>query len=317
MLQHCAGLPLAITVLAGVLARKVTVEEWDLVRENVDVYIRKGTVLERGNKGQEYEGTAWVLALSYDNLPYRLKLSFLYLSQFPEDYEIPVKRLTQLWIAEGLIPLSSTEMMEDEAYNCLNELVERCMVQVGKHGSTNKIKTCRLHDLIRDLCVLKAKEENFLYVIHLSQAIASMEASTGKVRRLAIYLDKEVDQLAPTRDGQLRSLLYFVDPEYYFQNRSARLLHPILEDFKFLRVLKFEDIGGDVELPSTIGNLIHLRFLSLKNSNIKRLPSSVANLVFLQTLDLRCFDWDFLKMQNVFGKMEHLRHLYLPGRHRG
>ncbi|KAL6129150.1 hypothetical protein ACLB2K_072503 [Fragaria x ananassa] len=215
MLQHYAGLPLAITVLAGVLARKVTVEEWDLVRENVDVYIRKGTVLERGNRGQEYEGTAW----------------------FPEDYEIPVKRLTQLWIAEGLIPLSSTEMMEDEAYNCLNELVERCMVQVGKHGSTNKIKTCRIHDLIRDLCVLKAKEENFLYDIHLSQAIASMEAPIGKVRRLAIYLDKEVDQLAPTTDGQLRSLLYFVDPEYYFQNRSARLLHPILEDFKFLRVL--------------------------------------------------------------------------------
>lgn len=309
MLQQCAGLPLAIIVLAELLARKKTTEEWDIVHKNVDVYIRRGTNLEREYKGQEYKGTSWVLALSYDNLPYRLKLCFLYLGHFPELSVIPVKRLTQLWMAEGLISPTSEEMMEDVAYNCLSELVERCMVQVGNYGSTNKIKTCRLHDLMRDLCVLKAKEENFLHIVNFS----SKAVPIGKVRRLAIYLNREVSKSALKIDGRhvhLRSLLYFGEP-----NLNEKLIQPTFKNFKFLRVLKFEDMVIQVKLPSTIGNLVHLRFLSLKNSNIKELPSSVANLVCLQTLDLRCCSvWE--KIPNVFGKMEQLRHLYLPSEHK-
>ncbi|KAM5558202.1 hypothetical protein ABKV19_020093 [Rosa sericea] len=136
MLQHCAGLPLAIIVLAGLLARKDTIDEWETVHKNVNVYIRRGTDLEREYKGQKYGGASW--ALSYDNLPYRLKLCFLYSANFPEDYEIPVKRLTQLWMAEGFISTTSTEMMEDVSYSCLSELVERCMVQVVDIGLSGR-----------------------------------------------------------------------------------------------------------------------------------------------------------------------------------
>ncbi|CAL8120861.1 unnamed protein product [Prunus armeniaca] len=310
MLQRCAGLPLAISVLAGLLARKDTVEEWNTVLENVDVYIRRGTILEREYKGQEYEGTSWVLALSYDDLPYRLKLCFLYLGLFPEDYEIPVKRLTKLWVAEGLSS-ASTEIMEEVSYSCLIELVNRCMVQVGKYGSTKNVKTCRLHDLMRDLCVLKAKEQSFLHTVNVSAITGTKAAPTTKVRKLAIYLDKEVDKLVPTtdeRDGHLRSLLYFV-PTQFFWNK--RVMRSIFEDFKLLRVLKFEDMLGGVELPSTIGNLVHLRFLSLKNSRIKKLRSSIANLVCLQTLDLRCRIL-VRRIPNVIRDMEQLKHLYLP-----
>nr|XP_011468979.1 PREDICTED: putative disease resistance protein At1g50180 [Fragaria vesca subsp. vesca]XP_011468980.1 PREDICTED: putative disease resistance protein At1g50180 [Fragaria vesca subsp. vesca]XP_011468981.1 PREDICTED: putative disease resistance protein At1g50180 [Fragaria vesca subsp. vesca]XP_011468982.1 PREDICTED: putative disease resistance protein At1g50180 [Fragaria vesca subsp. vesca] len=52
MLQHCVGLPLAIIVLAGLLARKDTIDEWKTVHKNVDVYIRRGTDLEQEYKGQ-------------------------------------------------------------------------------------------------------------------------------------------------------------------------------------------------------------------------------------------------------------------------
>ncbi|KAB2614577.1 disease resistance protein [Pyrus ussuriensis x Pyrus communis] len=242
MLEHCAGLPLAITVLAGLVARKVTVEEWKTVYENVDVYIRRGTNLDQEYKGdQERAGASWVLALSYDDLPYRLKLCFLYLGHFSEDYEIPVKRLAQLWIAE-------VEVLEDVAYACLIELVERCMVQVGTFGSTKKIKTCHLHDLMRDLC--------------------------------------------------LRQFLKFEDLVYIWRKYVLIDLRSVVCNFKLLRVLKFEGIMTDVELPSNIGNLVHLRFLSLRGSDVRRLPSSLGNLVCLQTLDLSL-------------------HLYLPFGYRG
>ncbi|PRQ39804.1 putative P-loop containing nucleoside triphosphate hydrolase [Rosa chinensis] len=103
-------MPLAISVLAGLLARKNTVDEWDMVHKNVHVYIGRG----KGAQEQECSGTSWVLALSYDDLPYHLKPCFLYLGHFPEDFDIPVKKLTQLWIAEGFIS-APQETMEDVA----------------------------------------------------------------------------------------------------------------------------------------------------------------------------------------------------------
>ncbi|KAM5555479.1 hypothetical protein ABKV19_023417 [Rosa sericea] len=318
MLPHCAGLPLAIIVLAGLLSRKDTVGEWEIVHENVDVYIRRGTDLDREYKGQKYGGTLSVLALSYDNLPYRLKLCFLYLANFPEDYEIRVKRLTQLWMAEGFISTTSTEMMEDVSYSCLSELVERCMVQVVDIGLSGKIKTCRLHDLMRDLCLLKAEEENFLHVVNFHTGTRNNTAQVGRVRRVAMHLNKAVDQLVPTtRGAPLRSLLYF-GPRNFRRTWNKKVIRSVFNDFKLLRVLKLEDMYGLEELPSTIGNLVHLRFLSLKNSGVQNLPSSVANLVCLQTLDLRCSTGGrLMNIPNVFKKMEQLRHLYLPSLVRG
>ncbi|KAM1027582.1 hypothetical protein ACFX2G_041212 [Malus domestica] len=317
MLKHCAGLPLAITVLAGLLARKVTVEEWKKVHENVDVYIRRGTNLDQEYKGdQEYAGALRVLALSYDELSYRLKLCFLYLGHFPEDYKIPVKRLGQLWIAEGFISSASqghgsAEVLEDVAYTCLIELVERCMVQVGTFGSSKKIKTCHLHDLMRDLCLVKAEEEGFLHVVNFTSTITK-GATIPKVRRLGVYVEEKcVESFAPTRNDHLRSLLFFVYPEYRFSNWKKKFLRSVVCNFKLLRVLKFEGVEERVELPSTIGNLVHLRFLSLRGSKVSRLPSSLGNLVCLQTLDLR-LRRSGVKVPNVIWKMKELRHLYLP-----
>lgn len=56
--------------------------------------------------------------------------------------------------------------MEDIAHKCLSELVDRCLIHVGRNGSTSTLKTCQVHDLIRDLCLLKAEEESFLQIGH-------------------------------------------------------------------------------------------------------------------------------------------------------
>lgn len=66
----------------------------------------------------------------------------------------------------------------------------------------------------------------------------------------------------------------------------------------------------EVELSRDIGSLIHLRFLSLFLSNIRRLPSSLGNLLCLQTLDLRFYS--SVVIPNVIWKMDQLRHFYLP-----
>ncbi|KAM5553246.1 hypothetical protein ABKV19_025464 [Rosa sericea] len=262
------------------------------------------------------------------------------IGHFPEDHEIRMKSLTRLWIAEGFISLtkqrqSSGETMEDVAYNWLNELVERCVIQVGERSSTfENIKTCRMHDLLRDLCLRKAEEENFLQVVkgsHKNEAMHPVSSSSsmvtyvspmGKIRRLAVYLDENDDKLVPSlgeRGGHLRSLLYFGPNDHYWFPKRKELIPSMFKDFKLLRALMIEGMddgrGVKIELPREIGNMVHLRFMSLRNSDIKSFPPFLGNLICLQTLDFRVSDINMF-IPNVICKMNKLRHLYLPSSYR-
>ena len=89
MVRRCGGLPLALVVLGGLLAtKKHTLKEWEKVHRNIGSYVRRG-------KGHEeaHEGISEVLALSYYGLAYQLKPCFLYLGHFPEDFDIPTKKI--------------------------------------------------------------------------------------------------------------------------------------------------------------------------------------------------------------------------------
>ncbi|KAG6679297.1 hypothetical protein I3842_14G123600 [Carya illinoinensis] len=118
MVRYCEGLPLAITVLGGLLATKQTLEEWNQVHRNVKSYIHQLDGLSINI----------VLALSHGDLPSHLKLCFLYLGHFPEDFEIRTTILIQMWVPK--------EMLEDVGERYLQELVQRCMVQVGQKSSS-------------------------------------------------------------------------------------------------------------------------------------------------------------------------------------
>ncbi|KAK0588343.1 hypothetical protein LWI29_038431 [Acer saccharum] len=72
MVQKCSGLPLAIVVLGGLLSTKSKLQEWKLVREHIWQNLRDDSI-----------HVSYLLALSFNDLPYRLKLCFLYLSLFP------------------------------------------------------------------------------------------------------------------------------------------------------------------------------------------------------------------------------------------
>ncbi|GMY05536.1 putative disease resistance protein At1g50180 [Fagus crenata] len=310
MLKYCGGLPLAITVLGGLLAAKHTQEEWEDVHRHVKSYLNVQEGLQF-NKDK-------VLALSYNELPCHLKPCFLYLGHFPEDFEIPTTELVRMWMAEGFIQkiqheTGSKDTMEDVGERYLRELVQRCMVLVGKINSLGRIKTCRIHDLMRDFCVSKAQAENFLQITNIC-SMEESEAHIGKIRRLAINVELDDDYLKVkgikfNEHSYLRSVLYFGQLNLPFKESRFK-------KFKLLRVLKLENFKNyHIKLPEDIGCLIHLRFLSLKYSRVNNVPSSMGNLRCLQTLDLRYRNHD-VRVPNVFKKMEQLRHLYLPYKYR-
>ncbi|XP_030942623.1 probable disease resistance protein RF9 isoform X2 [Quercus lobata] len=326
VIQYCGGLPLAITILGSLLATKQTQDEWEEVHKHVKPYLYEEQNLLI-NK---------VLALSYNDLPSHLKPCFLYLGNFPKDLGISTKILIRMWMGEGFISKiqhggGREDTMDDVGHRYLRELVQRSMVLVGKKTSLGRIKTCQMHDLMRDFCISKAEEENFLHFTD-TLSMKQHKEQIGKVRRLAIVSesgDNSIKGIKFNKYPYLRSLLYFQP-----QHDESYFKESCFKKFKLVRVLHLEYFKNHQrKLPKDIGFLIHLRYLSLKDSNVTKVPSSVGNLRCLETLDLRinfspsycCILLDYIyphtnlldslskpRVPNVFKYMKQLKHLYLP-----
>ncbi|XP_052875181.1 probable disease resistance protein At1g58602 [Gossypium arboreum] len=302
MVNSCRRLPLAISVLGGILATKSSIHEWQIMHKNAKSYLKKG----KGAQDIEH-----VLALSYDDSPPYLRSCFLYLSQFLEDYQIRAERLIQLWVAEGIVSSieeeGNGEIMEDVAEGFLDELVERCMVQVGERDPTLKVKTCHMHDLMRDLCLSIAKQENF----------SRIKSSIPLRSILFFWHPFDLDlELCLSDEDDFWWFFWFVCLILKWQ----RSWNYMFGNFKKLKVLSFEEGGkgySGFKLSSAIGNLIHLRCLNLCciAFNCPNIPSSLGNLRCLQTLDLRIFRHGgdgALNVPNIIWELEQLRHLCLP-----
>ncbi|KAM6578993.1 hypothetical protein CsatB_030830 [Cannabis sativa] len=203
MLRKCSGLPLAIIVLAGLLSKNHTLYDWELMKENVIRCIGQGD--QQHDDDLKYRSVSGVLGLSYSELPSHLKPCFLYLARYAEDVTIRVKWFCHILIAEGFIWLrrGCVETLEDVAYDWLSELVERSMIQVKQMSLKGRIS---IHDLMRELCLSKAQEENFLHSIDCRNQWE--EPIETNVRRVSIYNNErsnyDIVPMVQNIDGSLR-----------------------------------------------------------------------------------------------------------------
>ncbi|KAJ4801862.1 Disease resistance family protein [Rhynchospora pubera] len=157
--KRCKGLPLALIVLGGILSTKD------------HTYIAWERVLRTMNWQLDGRDCMDVLAMSYDDMSFDLKICFLYLAFFPEDYKISSKRLIKMWIAEGFIPHGGKKSMEEIAEDYLEELLQRNMVEASSRYSNGSIRECRVPGLLYDLAMHKAEQENFVTILPKSQHI--------------------------------------------------------------------------------------------------------------------------------------------------
>lgn len=306
MLKLCQGIPLAITALGGLMVTKKTPEEWQILLD----------LLSSHNNGKNHEQSyEKVMEVCYYALPYYLKNCFLHLGNFPENFDIPTKNLCNMWVAEGIVVLTNGEVcrgesLEDFAENCLSELLQRGLVQVSQRKSSNgSVKSCRMHDLMRDLCLRVSKEENFLSIRDFD---SNEVVVNGKTRRLAIYLGQEgKDQIPlPSKISIIRSLLLFPSQKERPEVNHASL-KALCRDSQLLRVLDFQGVVvSSKTLPKEIGDLIYLRYLSLRDMLLTKVPPTLGCLRWLETLDLRAKVR--LEIPNVLWCFQRLRHLYLP-----
>ncbi|KAK8671812.1 hypothetical protein V6N13_038397 [Hibiscus sabdariffa] len=299
MVKRCGGLPLAIVVLGGLLAAKHSLAQWEMVHR----YLFQGHLKGFHPHSHQYGAVNAILALSYNDLPFHLKPCFLYLGHYPEDWEISKKELIRLWIAEGFIwpSLESREvLMEDVGEQFLEELMSRSLVQLGRLDHTGtKVKTCRIHDLLRDLCIEKAREENFLEIVQPPRSEYVVALAEPMLRRIAIHPSNKFVSLEGEHK-KLRSLLLFQgEISIIFQISKCK-------NFKFLRVLNLVKKHGDWRVSSEIGNLHHLRYLKLYGDEII-LPRAMERLKSLHTLYIQYLNK--LAIPNVVFELERLRHI--------
>ncbi|XP_063942557.1 probable disease resistance protein At1g59620 [Daucus carota subsp. sativus] len=330
MVEHCAGLPLAIVVLGGILVTKPSLREWEKVYRDSKSSLKAGKGLDKDYQREILSFLIW----SYNDLPPQLKPCFLYLSKFSEDESIDIETLYQLWIAEGMILSSDKregETMIQVAESYMGELVQRSMVQVrfnNVESSLTKFEDCSLHDLMRDMSLLQAKAEDFFEEIHFQSGnefhLKSTTESRSASTRVVIHLGEEYSSkkanyyFSKKRNEKCyRSILLLGE----FGTRSLPwALGSHVANFRFLKVFSVENYTNfsgafsHINFGRAVGSLVYLRYLSLRDTNLLIFPS-LQKLVLLQTLKLDISDKIYVLpwlSRDVLVKMDCLRHLYLP-----
>ncbi|KDP30596.1 hypothetical protein JCGZ_16249 [Jatropha curcas] len=291
--KECGGLPLAIVVIAGVLLKKEkTTRWWFRVSSRVSKFINEHT-----------ERCSEIFSWSYKDLPHHLRPCFLYLGLFPEDHEISTKQLTLLWLAEGFIPEKEQMSPEDVAYDCLEELADRNLVQVATQKFDGSIKSCRIHDLLREFCISEALKRKFLAVYRHDHSLLP-----GNSRRLGIHSNPLQCIGTNCASSNLRSLICF---EHNDDKRlSSKHWKLLCKGHMLLRVLDLWDVYVD-DIPNEIYKFICLRYLRLKSDSAVTLPLSVCNLWNLETLDVTA---PLIERPTInIWKMRQLRHFYFNG----
>ncbi|XXG72351.1 hypothetical protein AAC387_Pa07g1474 [Persea americana] len=297
--RRCRGLPLAVVVLGGLLSRKEqSVHEWEKVLKGISWHLKEGE-----------DQILHILALSYNDLPSYLKMCFLHFSAFPENSNISATKLFQMWIAEGFVLGRGDETMEDVAEDYLLELIHRSLIQVAERSSSGRVKKCRIHDMLRDLAIKKAREDQFLEVY--SGNIHSASPTTA--RRLSITHHDFCGHISLNHSAShLRSMFCFAKYKERLEKEDWKSFYGRL---KLLRVMHIDSVPISM-VPDGIGNLICLRYLSMsfrEGMRMKMLPYTIGNLYNLQTLIILGGHIDILlPAHHGIWKMRQLRHLYIP-----
>ncbi|XP_019177633.1 PREDICTED: putative late blight resistance protein homolog R1B-17 [Ipomoea nil] len=240
--SQCQGLPLAIIVIARFLAAtKGSLEVWRKVAETL--------------KEMDWadDKTSKILLLSYDYLPSQLKACFLYFGVFPRNCCIPIKKLINLWVAEGFLKLEKNKSLEEVAENCLLDLTNRSLVQVDKVSIDGKMKECRIHDRLHEICVKEAEKENIVRIVDETHALQvyrwiSCQSSHWPITQASC---------GENMSSEIHSILFF-GKDFYFS--KCRLVYSCL---KVLTVLDLSLVKYLHGMPSGITDLIHLRYLAL------------------------------------------------------
>ncbi|KAF2293561.1 hypothetical protein GH714_002821 [Hevea brasiliensis] len=289
IVQKCAGVPLAIKTIGSLLYFKDPETEWSPFLKN-----------ELSKVAQNENYILQTLKLSYDHLPSHLKQCFAYCSLFPKDYQIDVKKLIQMWIAQGFIrPSFSGQRVEDIGLGYFKDLLWRSFFQDVQMDIWGEIKSCKMHDLMHDLATS---------VSGLEPTISNSkgESITEKTRHVLFDFDdfEEFSWKVPASLLGARKVRTFlaVNAKYTLKFEEVQL-DALFRSLRSLLVLDLSPFRI-VTLPPSIGKLKYVRCCSA----LEELPKDINKLVNLKNFRL-CSCTNLTHMPCGLGKLTSLEEL--------
>ncbi|KAF3452003.1 hypothetical protein FNV43_RR08099 [Rhamnella rubrinervis] len=248
----------------------------------------------------------------YHMLPPRIRHCYLYMALFPEAFQIPIRRLLRLWVAEELVvksDLPSTKTLEDVELSDVMLLQTRKMIQVEEKNG--RPKTCWIPKDKYKFFSWKAKDLGFFYVHSDSSSRPKFN-----VRRLAAHVDiiKDYPTSDPYYIQHLRSYINVTrtrdTPAVQVGDFLDKYIKHIAEQrFGLLRVLDLEEVYKPLLKDETLGKLVLLTYLGLSWTFLDSLLDSIGALQHLETLDVK--HTNITSLPSSIWKVKKLRRLLL------
>ncbi|GKV10625.1 hypothetical protein SLEP1_g21965 [Rubroshorea leprosula] len=139
-------------------------------------------------------------------------------------------RLKRLWIAEGLVEVKEGKKPEDVAEDYLNELLNRSLIQVAAKTSDGRVKTCRIHDLLREIVISKSRDQNF--------AVVAKEQDAPWPEKMSILRCKSLEKvpLGIEHLSMLKAL------EFFEMEELINTLRPGVDGGDYCRVKRIPEV---------------------------------------------------------------------------
>ncbi|KAH1063475.1 hypothetical protein J1N35_028462 [Gossypium stocksii] len=306
LMQRGRGLPLSIGLLAGRFNQQASLGT-DKIEGN-DARLKSSDTEENPLK---------TLDESYKQLDFPLNHCLLHLGLFPRSYEIPIRRLLLIWLAEGLIiqPKGNTKTLEELAMQQFVQLESRNLVQIVKWSLDGSPKTCLLPNALHDALSPNAEKFGFFHIHRMRSSSTASNSDTTPysipIRRLAdglqMFIHTEHEKHCMTN---LRSYISFYDRK---GDRPADGIGDLLKmivkgPFGKLVVLDLEGVYKPA-LSEDIGRLPCLKYLGLRRTHLDSVPKSVAELPCLQSLDVK--HTNVITLPSTIWEEKKLQHLYM------
>ncbi|PWA94208.1 Disease resistance protein [Artemisia annua] len=244
--SKCYGLPLAVSITAGLLKSRLTRASWKEVAESLSNYIVSD----------------------------------------PDQY-MDTLALNQ----------TGNKTLEDVAEDYLMDLLGRSLVMVSRKGADGEIKACHVHDLLRSLCVWKAREEGFSPIIYrygrVSSALSPVAGADSQTNMSSERSTQHVNFVlcCPVELG-----------ECFLAGRPVDC-----ETYKFLRILDIESVSI-FSFPRPVLQLVNLRYLAIQAEDGNP-PILISKLLHLQILVIS--SRRNIVLPKSTWDIECLRHLYI------
>ncbi|XP_047971729.1 disease resistance RPP8-like protein 3 [Salvia hispanica] len=274
MLKKCGGLPMAI-IDAGRQKAKQRLEGigWEELFDSIDL-----------------SESLKLLEPMYHELDEELKPFFLHMSFFKKNAIMREEKLEQIWASSGL----NTKMAS--TYSLFKQSI---IEVVHPYPKEFKVKRCRINPLLHELSIKKAEEEMGFEILRSDVNSQPLQSPRHRV----IHCGRDKMNHSTDQAKHLVSLI-FHGGGGYVGNASQSYW----KSFELLKILDMEDFGVKT-LSETIGTLIELRYLGLRNNYIQEIPHSFGGLKRLDVLDIAL---NFMvEVPDIIKEMDSLCHLYM------